>query len=296
MRFAYADPPYIGQARKHYSADPLCAEVDHERLLMRLVVGYPDGWALSCSSPSLRQILPMCPADVRVMAWVKPFAVFKPNVNPGYCWEPVIVRGGRKLTREQPTVRDWVSSPITLHKGLVGAKPPEFCRWVLDVLGFEDGDMLDDLFPGTGIMGTVAAQGRITLAGDSRDDPATHQLSPRSYHVPQESSIRMDAPAVSTPTGDVPVTPTTHSVIENGPGFRSGWCTPGYVGEGHPRGAHETDAETFLVVSNDDRGSAGVTHICIDCLRESVIIGTTKDPAKMVSTYRSYAMNDRGRS
>jgi hypothetical protein len=163
MKFAYADPPYIGQAHKHYASDPRCAEVDHQDLIARLCTDYPDGWALSCSSPSLRTILPMTPDDVRVMAWVKPFAVFKPNVNPGYCWEPVIVGGGRKRTREQPTVRDWVSSVITLRKGLVGAKPPEFCRWILDVLGFEDGDTLDDLFPGTGIMGTAAAQGRIAL-------------------------------------------------------------------------------------------------------------------------------------
>jgi hypothetical protein len=27
MKFAYADPPYIGQARRHYSHDPNCAEV-----------------------------------------------------------------------------------------------------------------------------------------------------------------------------------------------------------------------------------------------------------------------------
>jgi hypothetical protein len=89
--------------------------------------------------------------------------VFKPNVNPGYCWEPVLVRGGRKRTREQPTVRDWVSSVITLRKGLSGAKPAEFCRWILDVLGYEDGDVLDDLYPGTGIMGAIAGQGRIAL-------------------------------------------------------------------------------------------------------------------------------------
>lgn len=165
VKFAFADPPYLGQAKRHYQNDPsgLCAEVDHQELIDRLCVDYPDGWALSCSSPSLRQILPMCPDDVRVMAWVKPFAVFKPNVNPGYCWEPVIVRGGRKLTREQPTVRDWLSAVITLRKGTHGAKPPSFARWILDVLGFEDGDVLDDLYPGTGIMGATAAQSRIAL-------------------------------------------------------------------------------------------------------------------------------------
>jgi hypothetical protein len=86
------------------------------------------------------------------MAWVKPFAVFKPNVNPAYAWEPVVVRGGRKRTRQQRTVRDWVSANITLKKGLVGAKPPEFCNWLLEVLNVQPEDTLVDLFPGTGVM------------------------------------------------------------------------------------------------------------------------------------------------
>jgi hypothetical protein len=157
MKFAYADPPYIGQAKKHYKNEALCAEVDHNELLTRLSDEYPDGWALSCSSPSLRQILsyPACPSDIRVMAWVKPFAIFKPNVNPAYAWEPVIVRGGRKHDRYDRTVRDWVACNITLKKGLCGAKPEGFCRWVCQVLNVQAGDVLDDLYPGTGIMTRV---------------------------------------------------------------------------------------------------------------------------------------------
>lgn len=148
MRFAYADPPYIGQAKKHYSHDPRCAEVDHAALVEKLN-GY-DAWALSLSSPSLRLILPLCPEDVRVMAWVKPFASFKPNVNPAYAWEPVIVRGGRKRGRDEPTARDWVSCNITLKKGLSGAKPEAFCFWLFAVLGMQPGDEFNDIFPGTG--------------------------------------------------------------------------------------------------------------------------------------------------
>lgn len=36
MNFAYADPPYIGQAKAHYSEDPRCAEVDHKALIQTL--------------------------------------------------------------------------------------------------------------------------------------------------------------------------------------------------------------------------------------------------------------------
>lgn len=153
MRFAYADPPYVGQAKKHYSHDPVCAEVDHRELISRLVNQYPDGWALSLSSPSLKYLLSLCPDGVRVMAWVKPFCAFKPNVNPAYAWEPIIVFGGRPRTREQDTVRDWISENITLQKGLCGAKPKAFCYWLFDVLNVHPEDSLDDLFPGTGVVG-----------------------------------------------------------------------------------------------------------------------------------------------
>lgn len=163
MRFAFADPPYLGWGshyREHH-ADALAWNdpETHRALVERLSAEYSDGWAMCLSSPSLRTILPMCPDDCRVSAWVKPFASFKPGVNPAYAWEPVIWRGGRKQrSRTEDTVRDWLAEKITLQKGLTGAKPPAFCRWVLDLLGFNlKEDVLDDLFPGTEIMSRVVA-------------------------------------------------------------------------------------------------------------------------------------------
>ena len=151
MKFAYADPPYPGNAHRY----PEKREVDHAELIAQIVANYPDGWALSTSSPALRDVIALCPSDCRIAAWVKPFAVFKPNVNPAYAWEPVIFRGGRRGDRTRATVRDWHSENITLKKGLVGAKPPGFNRWILDLLGYVDGDTMDDLFPGTGGMGVA---------------------------------------------------------------------------------------------------------------------------------------------
>lgn len=169
MKFAYIDPPYLGCCARyeHFHPDGRCWDEPetHRLLIVRANDEFPDGWAMSMSSPSLRTLLPMCPPDVRVMPWVKPFAVYKPNVNPAYAWEPVIVRGGRKRTREQDTVRDWikereplddtvdwVSANITLKKGLCGAKPAAFCTWIFEVLGMTPDDELHDLFPGTGIV------------------------------------------------------------------------------------------------------------------------------------------------
>jgi hypothetical protein len=152
MKIAYADPPYIGQSRKHYGDHPdYAGEVDHEALIARLVADYPDGWALSCSTPSLCYLLPLCPPDIRVGAWVKPFAVYKVGVNPGYTWEPVLWRGGRvKRDRSEPTVRDSLVASIKLDRGLTGAKPEPFSRWLFDLLGLQPGDQFDDLFPGSG--------------------------------------------------------------------------------------------------------------------------------------------------
>lgn len=160
MRFAYADPPYVGQARRHYGT----VEVNQRILIGTLVEQYPDGWALSCSSPSLRQLLPLCPEGVRVMAWVKPFCIFKKGVRPAYGWEPVLMWRGRNRNHPPPpkggkatTPKDFVICNITLRKGLVGAKPPAFCSWVLDCLGFREGDEMDDLFPGTGSMAVAVS-------------------------------------------------------------------------------------------------------------------------------------------
>lgn len=162
MIFVYADPPYIGQAQKHYSHDPRCAEVDHEALITRLCEPWVDGWALSLSAPSIFEIggivrdlqkRGIAPLDIRCAAWVKPFASFKPNVNPGYCWEPVIFRGGRRYTRKAATIRDFVSESITLRRGLAGAKPDGFCWWLFDLWHAEAADTFVDVFPGSGAVG-----------------------------------------------------------------------------------------------------------------------------------------------
>lgn len=161
MKVAYADPPYLGCCSRYDHEHGISGQcwddiATHERLIDDVVDAYPDGWAMSVSSPSLRQILPLCPDDVRVAAWVKPFAVFKPNVNPAYAWEPLIWRGGRsRRSRSQPTARDWVAAGITLQKGLVGAKPEKFCWWLIELLGLQPDDEFDDLFPGTGIVSAV---------------------------------------------------------------------------------------------------------------------------------------------
>jgi len=154
---AYADPPYLGQGKlyknNHSEAHIWDDPETHRKLIESLERDYPDGWALSASSTSLRTILPMCPPEVRIHVWVKTFAAFKKHVNPAYAWEPIIVRSGRGRTDEMTYMRDWVAEPIALKKGLTGAKPPNVCYWLFDAMNMRPGDTLVDIFPGTGIVG-----------------------------------------------------------------------------------------------------------------------------------------------
>ena len=169
MRYAYADPPYLGCGAKLYSPfHGNAADWDdpqtHRDLVSYLVDEFPDGWAISLHTPSLRLYTSLAPDDARVGAWVKPFASFKPGVNPAYAWEPVLFRGGRKRSRTEMTVRDWVSVPIELKRGLPGAKPLPFCRWILDLLGYRTGDEVVDLFPGTGAMAVAERETVLELS------------------------------------------------------------------------------------------------------------------------------------
>ncbi len=152
MRFAYADPPYPGLARKYYG----CKEVDHAALVIQLVRDFPDGWALSTSEKALRYVLSLIPLglEVRVCVWdrvkSRPGVSFKSRNR----WEPLIVCGGRARRRERDEVLDDVltwGSRQSSHKGaLVGMKPAAFCEWMFRQLGAARGDEMVDLFHGSG--------------------------------------------------------------------------------------------------------------------------------------------------
>jgi hypothetical protein len=90
VRLAYADPPYLGQAKRHYAHDPSgieAAEVDFPALIDRLRTY--DGWAMSASSPSLGHMLNLAP-EARVAPWCKPWCIWKPSNRVQYAWEPVL--------------------------------------------------------------------------------------------------------------------------------------------------------------------------------------------------------------
>lgn len=162
IRVAFADPPYLGQGHRYsapgtpeYHPDAMRWDDpdEHRWLMAQLDEEYPDGWAYSLQAPALRTLLALAPEGVRVMAWVKPWATWRPGQGPPYAWEPVLVRCGKRACPERRP-RDWVSASVGHGhtEAFFGAKPPEFCRWLLDVfaLGEHPDDVFDDLFPGSG--------------------------------------------------------------------------------------------------------------------------------------------------
>lgn len=149
MRFAYADPPYPGKAFYY----PEKCEVDYGSLVATLVRDFPDGWALSLAARDLRDVLPSCPPGARVGAWVK---------QARYCrcssvvssWEPVIFVGGRRCRATGACrVLDACVARGRFRGfpgAMVGMKPPAFSVWVFELLGATRGDVMVDLFPGSG--------------------------------------------------------------------------------------------------------------------------------------------------
>lgn len=154
MRFAYADPPYPGMARRCYRDHPdFGGEVDHAALLSQLQTF--DGWALSTSARALPAVCALAVAqglEVRVAAWLRG-ARRTASAWPLSSWEPVVFAGGRRLVSTDVALDtlQHVSRPrLTDAKRVIGAKPAAFAYWLFDLLGALPGDELVDVFPGSG--------------------------------------------------------------------------------------------------------------------------------------------------
>jgi hypothetical protein len=151
-------PPYPGCAHLYSDHPDYAGEVDHRALVERLERDF-DGWVLHTHVLGLRMMERehILPEDgIRICQWIKPFAAFKRNVSVAYAYEPVVIKAARKpVVSGRVVMRDWIEAgwikePITLRRGLTGAKPEAVCHWAFELVGAELGDALTDLFPGTG--------------------------------------------------------------------------------------------------------------------------------------------------
>lgn len=151
MRFAYADPPYPGLARRYYG----CDEVDHAELTLALAREYPDGWALSTSADALQLVLGLIPAVLRprTCVWDHLSPRARNGIRGDNRWEPLIVVGGRARRDVVQDLLPWGGRQRTHPGALVGMKPAAFCEWMFRHLGAAPGDELVDVFPGSGAVG-----------------------------------------------------------------------------------------------------------------------------------------------
>ena len=132
----------------------------HKNLINKLMNEY-DGFAIALTVHSLstymEEIATNSRNGIRVMAWVKPSAVPSGNRIQNI-WEPVIVKmpQSRKNYKSGKSCKDvLIAHPP--RNGFVGAKPNEWTSWVMDAMGVQDGDIVEDLFIGSGKVSEVIA-------------------------------------------------------------------------------------------------------------------------------------------
>ena len=172
MKFAIADPPYLGRAVRWYGPNG-CGDgygkgqadshpeaylwdkpETHLQLVRDLQTNY-DGWAIAMSVHSLSTYLSVVETDsrngIRVCVWHKPSAI-QSGSRISNNWEPVLLKvpSNRKGWKSGATRTKDVMSANPLRQGFVGSKPYEWTQWVLDLLGYQQGDEVTDLFNGSG--------------------------------------------------------------------------------------------------------------------------------------------------
>ncbi len=185
MKLCIADPPYlgravrwygkggcgdghgIGQADNHPDAHLWDLPETHVQLVHDLNANF-DGWAIAMSVHSLSTYLSAVETDsrngIRVCVWHKPSSITSGNRVTNN-WEPVLIKmpATRKGWKSDLARVSDVLTCNPLRAGFVGSKPKEWTYWVLDLLGYQDGDEVVDLFHGSGAVTDALKQMRLFI-------------------------------------------------------------------------------------------------------------------------------------
>ncbi len=194
MRLAIADPPYLGRADRWYgdgrgsgrsrSAGGYRARDMHKPdhhpdarawddpaahvALIRELDDEYDGWAVAGHASTTGLLVATMP-DAHLAIWGRPNAV-PGGARVVNSWEPVLVRvpPARRNRTSGARVRDLLVASVR-QQGFVGSKPPEWTRWVLEMLGYDPAeDELVDVFAGSGAV-LRAADGMLPRVLESQD-------------------------------------------------------------------------------------------------------------------------------
>ena len=211
MKFAFCDPPYPGRAYLYRDVDrPDAEEVDHAALVDRLIAEYPDGWALATDSRGLWTVVPLLEPRARELRarigiWhvsdALPIGIGNPkgrDARVAFSFEAVVLAGGR---HRGPHVYDvLVAARRASANPFLGAKPGPYVAWVLRLLGAEPGDVVDDLYGGSGAVAAAAAE----YLSQAQLWPARR---PRAQHMRRSGKLRSSRgwsfPQEGLPIGEV---------------------------------------------------------------------------------------------
>lgn len=157
MKLAIADPPYLGRAALWYGGNERRADhhtpgrsrgraktapeyhpdahrwddpMEHIALMSHMNAEY-DGWAMAASGKTLAHHYSASPS-ISGRGW-----------RPRNCWQQPICANPGNLSSWPGW--GWMPSPAPWTKCMA-----VLTRWVLDMLGYQPGDEVDDLFPGSG--------------------------------------------------------------------------------------------------------------------------------------------------
>jgi hypothetical protein len=182
MKLAIADPPYLGRAVRHYGVGgraygrgkgksdthPEAHIWDnpetHRQMVRDLDANY-DGWAIAMSVHSLSTYLEVVETEsengIRVCVWHKPNAIPSGSRIINY-WEPVLVKvpASRKGRTKGVITKD-IFTANAPRVGFSGSKPKEWTHWVLDLMGYQEGDQVTDLFHGSGAVSKALKEQRL---------------------------------------------------------------------------------------------------------------------------------------
>lgn len=171
MKFAIADPPYLGSAYRWYGLNGRAkghglgradqhpeAELwdkpeKHIELANKLLNEF-DGFAIALTSHSLSTYLSVIKTErengIRVMSWIKP-ASLPSGSRITQSYEPVIVKipKDRKGRNSGKQMVDYLIKAAP-RKGFAGSKPKEWTIWVMQAMGVRQEDEVIDLFNGSG--------------------------------------------------------------------------------------------------------------------------------------------------
>jgi hypothetical protein len=182
MKLCIADPPYLGRAVRHYGINgraygrgkgksdthPEAHIWDdpetHKKLIYELQNNF-EGWAIAMSVHSLSTYLEIIETQsengIRVCVWHKPNAIPSGSRIINH-WEPVLIKVPKD--RKGRTKGQMTTDVLTANApriGFSGSKPKEWTYWVLDLLGYQEGDEVVDLFHGSGAVTQAISQMRL---------------------------------------------------------------------------------------------------------------------------------------